>query len=69
MAAVLDQSALQIRREREVSQHRAPLLLPERLRNALASLALALGFAALARRPGSDLSPSGRGPWRTAGEL
>ena len=57
MAAVLDQAALQISREREASQPRTPLLLlPELLRNALASLALALGFAALARRPGSDLS-------------
>ena|GEM_PF-3911281 len=57
MGAVLDQAPLQISREREVSQPRASLLLlPELLRNALASLALALGFAALARRPGSDLS-------------
>jgi len=57
VAAVLDQAALQISREREASQPRTPLLLlPELLRNALASLALALGFAALARRPGSDLS-------------
>jgi hypothetical protein len=57
VAAVLDQAALQIKREREASQPRTPLrLLPELLRNALASLALALGFAALARRPGSDLS-------------
>ena len=54
VAAVLDQAALQITRERESSQPRTPLrLLPELLRNALASLALALGFAALARRPGS----------------
>ena len=54
VAAVLDQAALQIKREREASQPRTPLLLlPELLRNALASLALALGFAALARRPGS----------------
>ena len=53
VAAVLDQAALQISREREASQPRTPLLLlPELLRNALASLALALGFAALARRPG-----------------
>ena len=52
--AVLDQAALQIKREREASQPRTPLfLLPDLLRNALASLALALGFAALARRPGS----------------
>ena len=54
VAAVLDQAALQITREREASQPRTPLLLlPELLRNTLASLALALGFAALARRPGS----------------
>ena len=53
MAAVLDQAALQISRELEASQPRTPLLLlPELLRNAIASLALALGFAALARRPG-----------------
>ena len=55
VAAVLDQAALQISREREASQPRTPLLLlPELLRNALASLALALGFAALAVRPGSE---------------
>ena len=54
MAAVLDQAALQINREREASQPRTPLLLlPELLRNAIASLALAIGFAALARLPGS----------------
>jgi hypothetical protein len=57
VAAVLDQAALQISREREASQPRIPLLLmPELLRNALASLALALGFADLARRTGRDLS-------------
>ena len=55
MAAVLDQAALQIIREREARQPTS-LLLPDLLRNALASLALALGFAALARRPGSDRS-------------
>jgi hypothetical protein len=54
VAAVLDQAALQISREREASQPRTRLqLLPDLLRNGLASLALALGFAALARRPGS----------------
>jgi hypothetical protein len=54
VGAVLDQAALQISREREASQPRTPLLLlPELLRKALASLALALGFAALARRPGT----------------
>ena len=57
VGAVLDQAALQISREREVSQPCTPLLLlPELLRNALASLAVALGFAALARRPGSPRS-------------
>jgi hypothetical protein len=54
VAAVLDQAALQISREREANQPRTPLLLlPELLRNAIASLALAIGFAALARLPGS----------------
>ena len=54
VGAVLDQAAQQISRQRESSQPRTPLLLlPELLRNAFASLALALGFAALARRPGS----------------
>jgi hypothetical protein len=53
VGAVLDQAALQISREREASQPRTPLmLLPELLRNGFTSLALALGFAALARRPG-----------------
>ena len=53
VTAVLDQAALQISREREANQPRTPLLLlPELVRNALASLALALGFAALARWPG-----------------
>jgi hypothetical protein len=67
VAAVLDQAALQISREREASQPRTPLLLlPELLRNALASLALALGFAALARRPGSERSllQELQGSWR-----
>jgi len=54
VGAVLDQAALQISREREASQPRTPLLLlPDLLRNALTSLALALGFAAMAWRPGS----------------
>ena len=53
MGSVLDQAALQISREREASQPRTPLLLlPDLLRNALTSLALALGFAAMAWRPG-----------------
>jgi len=66
VGAVLDQAALQIKREREASQPRTPLLLlPELLRNALASLALALGFAALARRPDSDdsLLQEWQGTW------
>ena len=66
MGAVLDQAALQISRKREVSQPRTPLLLlPDLLRNALASLALALGFAALARRPGSarSLLQEWQGTW------
>ena len=55
VGAVLDKAALQISREREASQPRTRLqLLPDLLRNALASLALALGFGALARRPGSS---------------
>ena len=67
VAAVLDQAALQISREREASQPRTPLLLlPDLLRKALASLALALGFAALARRPGSERSllQELQGSWR-----
>jgi hypothetical protein len=54
---VLDQAALQISHEREASQPRTPPpLLPELLRNAIASLALAFGFAALVRRPGAPLN-------------
>lgn len=51
VGAVLDQAALQISRERNSNRPSTPLmLLPELLRNGFASLALALGFAALARR-------------------
>jgi hypothetical protein len=67
VGAVLDQAALQISREREASQPRTPLLLlPDLLRKALASLALALGFAALARRPGSrrTVLPELQSSWR-----
>jgi len=54
VAAVLDQAALQIARERQASPPADPWrLLPELLRNGIACLALALGFAALAVRPGS----------------
>lgn len=56
--AVLDKSALDIRRER---QNFPPLpklvVLPEALRNSIAALALSLGFAALGRRPGAYQSP------------
>ena len=55
MAAVLDQAALQIARERQATPPANPWrLLPELLRNGIACLALALGFAALAVRPGSE---------------
>jgi len=54
VGVALDQAAQQISRERLASQPRTPLLLlSELIRNALASLAMALGFAALARRPGA----------------
>ena len=54
VAAVLDQAALQIARERQAAPPTNPWrLLPELLRNGIACLALALGFAALAVRPGS----------------
>jgi hypothetical protein len=57
VAAVLDQAALQIARERQTSPPSNPWrLLPELLRNGIACLALALGFAALAVRPGSERS-------------
>lgn len=56
--AALDQGALQIRSERQANPPRPKLaLLPDLLRNALANLALAFGFAALGRRPGSYQSP------------
>ena len=54
VGVALDQAALQISRERLASQPRTPLLLlSELIRNAIASLALAVGFAALAKRPGA----------------
>ena len=55
MAAVLDQAQLQIARERQATPPNNPWrLLPELLRNGIACLALAHGFAALAVRPGSE---------------
>jgi len=57
VGAVLDQAAMQIARERQATPPTNPWrLLPELLRNAIACLALALGFAALAVRPGSERS-------------
>ena len=57
VGAVLDQAQLQIARERQATPPTNPWrLLPELLRNGIACLALALGFAALAVRPGSELS-------------
>ena len=54
VAAVLDQAQLQIARERQATPPANPWhLLPELARNGIACLALALGFAALAVRPGS----------------
>ncbi|MCX5949592.1 MAG: HpsJ family protein [Cyanobacteria bacterium] len=57
VGAVLDQAAMQIARERQATPPTNPWrLLPELLRNGIACLALALGFAALAVRPGSERS-------------
>jgi len=57
VGAVLDQAQLQIARERQATPPADPWrLLPELARNGIACLALALGFAALAVRPGSDRS-------------
>ena len=68
MGAVLDQAQLQIARERQAAPPADPWrLLPELLRNALTSLALALGFAALARRPGSARSLLQE--WQGGGDL
>ena len=66
VAAVLDQAALQIARERQATPPANPWrLLPELLRNGIACLALALGFAALAVRPGSEdsLLQEWQGTW------
>lgn len=57
VAAVLDQAAQQIARERQATPPADPWrLLPQLLRNGIACLALALGFAALAVRPGAEVS-------------
>ena len=57
VGVALDQAALQIARERQGAPPTNPWrLLPELLRNGIACLALALGFAALVVRPGSERS-------------
>lgn len=56
--AVLDQAAIQIRRERQANPPLSRIaLLPDLARNAIADLALAIAFAALSRRPGTKRSP------------
>lgn len=57
VGAVLDQAQIQIARQR-AALPAAPTaaLLPELLRNSVASLALAVGFAAFARRPGLEVT-------------
>lgn len=58
VSAALDQADLQILRERQANPLRPKIaLLPDLLRNAIADLALAFGFAALGRRPGAYQSP------------
>jgi len=58
VSAVLDQAALQIRRERQINPPlRRSWLIPDLFRNAIANLALAFGFASLSRRRGSRKSP------------
>lgn len=55
--AVLDQAQNQIAKERQAVPPANPwTLLPDLLRNAVACLALAIGFAALAVRPGAEVS-------------
>lgn len=54
---LLDQAAAQLARQKQQLPLSNPTsLLPELLRNAFASLVLAIGFAGLAQRPGSKLS-------------
>lgn len=57
VSGLLDQAAAQVARQKQQLPPVNPWrLLPELLRNAFACLALAIGFAGLARRPGRDLS-------------
>lgn len=54
---MLDQAAVQIVRERQATPPADPWrLLPELWRNGIACLDLALGFVALAVRPGAEVS-------------
>jgi hypothetical protein len=56
VGALLDQAEQQTKQERQQAPPRSPwLLLPELLRNAVAC-AMAIGFAALAQRPGKGRS-------------
>ncbi len=55
--AVLQQAEQQIERERQQAAPTSPWrFLPDLLRNSVAFLALTIGFAALARRPGQPIS-------------
>jgi hypothetical protein len=57
VGAVLDQAQLQIAQERQALPPANPYrLLPDLIRNTIACLALAMGFATLAVRPGSESS-------------
>ena len=68
VGAVLDQAQLQIARERQASPPANPWrLLPELLRSGIACLALALGFAALAVRPGAERSLLQEWQWGCSG--
>ncbi|PZV06321.1 MAG: hypothetical protein DCF23_00615 [Cyanobium sp.] len=56
LEAVLDQAEQQIAQQRPQAAAPSPwLLLPDLLRNGLACLALAIGFAAMAQRPGQSI--------------
>ncbi len=57
VGAVLDQAQLQIAQERQAVPPANPYrLVPDLIRNTMACLALAIGFATLAVRPGSECS-------------
>lgn len=57
IGVMLDEFAAQVERQRQLTPPPSPLLLlPDLLRNGFAALALAVGFAALARRPQVSVS-------------